>query len=54
MKKSTAFHTAQLAVLADDLIPADEKLEILRFLMESEDIALYSEKTAAEIMGREE
>lgn len=43
MKKSTAFILAQLAVLAHTGPNGREKLDILRVLMESEDLAKYCE-----------
>ena len=43
MKKSEAFKMAQYSVMADELIESAEKLEILRILMEAEDIAKYGE-----------
>lgn len=46
MKKSTAYHMAQLAVLADELISAEEKLEILRVLQEAEGVAQYTERAS--------
>lgn len=45
MKKSAAYYMAQLSVLTDELIANNEKLEILRVLLDAEDIAKYSEKT---------
>ena len=47
MKKSTAYYTAQLAVLADELISSNEKLDILRVLMDAEDVAKFTEKAAS-------
>ena len=48
VKKSEAFKMAQYSVMADELIESAEKLEILRILMEAEDIAKYGEKKEAE------
>ena len=48
MKKSDAYRLAQHSVLSDDLIESIDKLEILRVLMEAEDVAKYSEKALAE------
>lgn len=48
MKKSEAFKLAQYSVMADDLIESAEKLEVLRILMEAEDIAKYGEKNVEE------
>lgn len=44
MKKSEAFRAAQMAVLSSDSVFSCDKLEILRVLMDSEDLALFSEK----------
>ena len=44
MKKSWAYHMAQLAVLTDDLISNDEKLEILRVRQAAEDTAKFGEQ----------
>lgn len=50
MKKSWAYHMAQLSVLADELISKDEKLDILRVLQAAEAVAKFSEQT----LGSEE
>ena len=44
MKKSEAYHLAQIAVLNSPCIAPERKLEIFRVLMESEDLAIYCEK----------
>ena len=44
MKKSIAYHMAQISVLMDELISTEEKLEILRVLQDAEDVAKYSEQ----------
>ena len=44
MKKSMAYKAAQYSVLADAGLCAGNKLEILRVLMEAEDLALFCEK----------
>ena len=49
MKKSMAYFKAQISVLADELIPHHEKLEILRVLIDAEDVAKFSEKEAEKI-----
>lgn len=43
MKKSEIFYTAQCCVLNSNLYNK-EKLEILRELMDKEDLALYTER----------
>ena len=44
MNKSLAYKYAQLSVLADDGLCGSNKLEVLRVLMEAEDLAEYCEK----------
>ena len=44
MNKSVAYKAAQYSVLADAGICAGSKLEVLRVLMEAEDLALFCEK----------
>lgn len=44
MKKSECFKIAQIAVLRNQSIEAEEKLEIIRVLMSEEDIARLVEK----------
>lgn len=53
MNKSTAYKVAQIAVLKNDVICVEDKLAILRVLMESEDLALYCEKQEREKKERE-
>ena len=48
MKKSKIYRLAQLAVIKDDLIAVDDKLEILRVLMTDEDVAEYCESNEVE------
>lgn len=48
MKKSMAYKTAQFAVLRYDGLCDSSKLEVLRVLMEREDMALFSEKHEVE------
>ena len=48
MKKSDAYKTAQLAVLASEYIPDLKKLAILAVLMEDEKLALFQEKNEVE------
>ena len=43
MKKSEAYNLAQIAVVTSPLISAENKLEILRVLMEAEDFAKFTE-----------
>lgn len=44
MKKSMAYKSAQFAVLRYDGLCDSSKLEVLRVLMEAEDLALFCEK----------
>jgi ABC-type uncharacterized transport system ATPase subunit len=44
MKKSECFKMAQEAVIKNQSISTEDKLEILRVLMEKEDLALFTEK----------
>lgn len=43
MKKSEIYHLAQMAVLNTATISPENKLEIIKELMEGESLALYSE-----------
>lgn len=43
MKKSTAYHKAQIAVLRDTTIDYENTLEILKVLMASEDLEKFVE-----------
>lgn len=51
MKKSFAYYMAQMSVLADDLIDARDKLEIIRILQDAESVAKYTEKTERDREG---
>ena len=44
MKKSMAYKAAQYSVLSDTSLCGSNKLEVLRVLMEAEDLARFSEK----------
>ena len=44
MKKSEAYNLAQIAVVLSPCIAPENKLEVLRTLMEAEDIAKFCEK----------
>lgn len=44
MKESAIFKLAQMAVLDYTRLNYDQKLEILRVLMEKEDVAIFCEK----------
>lgn len=44
MKKSEAYHLAQIAVVATPAISVESKIEVLRVLFENEDLALFCEK----------
>ena len=48
MKKSEAYHLAQIAVVATPAISVESKIEVLRVLFENEDLALFLEKQEAE------
>ena len=43
MKKSEAYHLAQIAVVNSPSITPEGKIEVLRVLIDSEELALYSE-----------
>ena len=49
MKKSTAYNLAQIAVMMSPNIAPENKLEILRVLMEDESLALYMEEHESEV-----
>lgn len=44
MKKSEAYHLAQIAVINSPSITPEGKVKVLRILMEQEDIAIFMEK----------
>ena len=44
MKKSEIYRQAQISVLHDGRFTAQDKLDILRELMDKEDVALFTEK----------
>ena len=48
MKKSEIYRMAQGAVLTNEYLIIDDKLEILRELMDKEDVALYTERKEEE------
>ena len=48
LKKSEAYYLAQVAVVSSSVISPESKLEMLRLLMEQEDLALYCEKKETE------
>ena len=48
MKKSEAYHLAQIAVLGTQTISPEGKTKVLRVLFEDEDVAIYCEKKEAE------
>ena len=48
MKKSEIYKLAQQAVVVVPCLKTEEKLEILRELMEKEDIAIFTEKREEE------
>lgn len=48
MKKSEAFRKAQMAVLNENALLPSEKLDILRVLMEEENVQKICEKVDAE------
>lgn len=47
MKKSETYNLAQIAVITTPTISPENKLEILRVLIEDEGIALFSEEREA-------
>jgi hypothetical protein len=44
MKKSEAYNLAQVAVIKSQCISPENKIEILRVLMDAEDLELFCEK----------
>lgn len=44
MKKSEIYRQAQISVLLDDRFRVQDKLDIIRELMDKEDVALFTEK----------
>ena len=48
MKKSECFRMAQIAVIEGTFLPAEQKLEVLRYLIESEDFEKFLEKNKEE------
>ena len=44
MKESNAYHMAAIAVMKSHDIAEQDKLDVLRVLLEKEDLALYIEK----------
>lgn len=48
MKKSEAYHLAQIAVIATPTISVESKIEVMRVLLEQEDLELYREKRVEE------
>lgn len=53
MKKSEIYKVAQQAVVHATFLGIDKKLEILRELMDKEDVALFCEKKEAEEKANE-
>lgn len=49
MKKSEIYRMAQVAILDDKSICIEERLEILKELMDAENLAKYSEKQGEEL-----
>ena len=47
MKKSEIYHLAQIAVLCAATIAHENKLKILRVLLDDEQLAIFSEERAA-------
>lgn len=47
MKKSEMYRLAQCGIVNSIMLSAEKKLEILRVLMEDEDLALYCEEQEA-------
>lgn len=44
MKKSEIYHLTQITIINSPCIAPERKLEVLRVLMENEDVALFCEK----------
>ena len=51
MKKSTAYNLAQIAVVLSPNISPENKLDILRVLMDDENVALFTEESEAKKAG---
>lgn len=54
MKKSIAFNLAQIAVMGCQNIAPENKLQILRYLMEEENLAIFIEEREAEMAAEAE
>lgn len=48
MKKSEAYHIAQIAVITSQVISPEIKVEVLRELIDKEEVALFVEKQEEE------
>ena len=48
MKKSEAYHLAQIAVIATPTINPESKIEIMRVLLDQETLELFCEKQEEE------
>ena len=53
MKKSEAYNLAQIAVIKSQCISPENKIEILRVLMDAEDLEIYCEEQELERMAAE-
>ena len=48
MKKSEAYHLAQIAVIATNTISVESKIEVMRVLLDQERVELYCEEQGEE------
>jgi hypothetical protein len=48
MKKSELYHLAQIAVIATPTISVESKIEVLRVLLDQENLELFCEKQEEE------
>jgi hypothetical protein len=54
MKKSEAYHLAQIAVINSPSIAPERKIEIMRVLLDDENLALFVEEQEAKKAAEEE
>ena len=54
MKKSTAYHLAQIAVLVSPTISPESKIKVLKVLIDDEGVAEFSEEQKAKRLAEEQ
>lgn len=52
MKKSECYRMAQIAVIEGTFLPAEQKLEVLRYLIEREDFEKFLENKKGDKDGK--